>query len=89
MALADPDEATVTLAGREHVTVTSPGQGVTVTSGDVVSAPLGTISLALRLVPLTDEEVEQVRRGCRSPGCLSVCVLLVCHYTISHPSSYW
>ncbi|XP_043221486.1 multiple C2 and transmembrane domain-containing protein-like isoform X2 [Amphibalanus amphitrite] len=71
VALADPDEATVTFTSRHQVAVTSPGQGV-VTSLDArdVTGPLGTVSLALRLVPLSDDEVEQLEGSsrCRDEG---------------------
>ena len=65
MALADPDEATVThITARDNVTVTSL-DGVT-SAGDV-GGPLGSITLALRLVPLSEDELEQVSRW-RSSG---------------------
>ena len=61
MALADPDEATVALSGPDHVTMTSPGQGaVTLAEAGDPGGPLGSITLALRLVPLTEDEMEQV-----------------------------
>ena len=62
VALADPDEVTVTLTGPERVTMTSPGRGSVTSLGLADGAgALGCITLALRLVPLGEDEMEQVR----------------------------